>query len=132
MHRINIDVAEQNIYHDCVDELRMRGKPDKLKKVGHIIVYRKKKLEDEKEEVEGTVLGDGGEDVSIALFLYTCGAVSVSSLGSFGLLVIILKHIILLCLSLLEHATFNSISIIRWVGNGNSLSHSRRRSGMRS
>ena len=31
-----------------------------------------------------TVLGDGGEDVSIVPVVYPCGAVSVSSLGSFS------------------------------------------------
>ena len=27
MHDIDIDRAERNIYHDCVDELRIGGKP---------------------------------------------------------------------------------------------------------
>ena len=33
MHEINLDGAELNIRHNCVDELWMVGKPDKLKKV---------------------------------------------------------------------------------------------------
>ena len=34
-------LAERKIFHDFVDELRMGGKPEKLKKVGHSTVYRK-------------------------------------------------------------------------------------------
>ena len=40
--------------------------------------------EEDEEEVEMTVLGDGGEDVSIVPVVYACGAVSISSLGSFS------------------------------------------------
>ena len=36
MHKIDLEGAEQKIYPDCVDELWMGGKTDKLKKVGHI------------------------------------------------------------------------------------------------
>ena len=43
--------------------------------------------EEDEEEVEMTVLGDGGEDVSIMPVVYPCGAVSVSSLGSFSYVV---------------------------------------------
>ena len=34
MHEINIDGTELNIYRDCVDELQMGDKPEKLKKAG--------------------------------------------------------------------------------------------------
>ena len=40
IHEIDLDRAEQSIYHDCVDELWMGGKPEKLNKVGHRTVYR--------------------------------------------------------------------------------------------
>ena len=40
MHEINIDGAERNICHDCVDELWIGGKTEKLKKVGYHTVYR--------------------------------------------------------------------------------------------
>ena len=35
MHDIDIDGAEENICRNFVDKLRMGGKPEKLKKVGH-------------------------------------------------------------------------------------------------
>ena len=35
MHEIELDGVERNICHNCVDELRVGGNPDKLKKVGH-------------------------------------------------------------------------------------------------
>ena len=40
MHEIDLDRAELNIFWDCVDELRMGGKPEKLKKVQHSTLYR--------------------------------------------------------------------------------------------
>ena len=40
MHDINIDRADLNICHDCVDELCLGGKPEELKKVQHSTVYR--------------------------------------------------------------------------------------------
>ena len=40
MHEINIEGAELKIFRNCVDELWMGGKPDKLKKVQHSTVYR--------------------------------------------------------------------------------------------
>ena len=39
IHEIKIDGAEQENCRDCVDELRMGGKLEKPKKVGHITVY---------------------------------------------------------------------------------------------
>ena len=44
MHEIDIDGAEENICRNFVDKLRMGGKPEKLKKVGHRNVYRIEKL----------------------------------------------------------------------------------------
>ena len=76
---------------------------------------------------------DGGDKVSIVPFVYPCGTVSVLSMGYFCLLVLLLKFPILLCLSLLEHATFKSISRRRRGGeNENLLSHISIRPGMRS
>ena len=40
MHEINIDRAERKNFHNCLDKLWMGGKPEKLKKVQHITVYR--------------------------------------------------------------------------------------------
>ena len=51
MHEINIDGAQRKICRNCVDELWMGGKPDNLKKVGHITVYRTDESEEETEEV---------------------------------------------------------------------------------
>ena len=84
MHAIDLDRAEFKIFHNCVDELWMGGKPDKLKKVQHSTVYRTDELEEEEEEVEGTVHFDGGEEVNIVTFVYSRGTVSVSSLGYFS------------------------------------------------
>ena len=47
IHEINLDGAELKIFRDCVDELWMGGKPDKLKKVQHSTVYRTKKSEED-------------------------------------------------------------------------------------
>ena len=44
-HKIDIDRAEWKICRDSVDKIMMGGKPDKLKKVVHITVYRKYGLE---------------------------------------------------------------------------------------
>ena len=78
-----IDGSERNIGFDCVDKLWMGGKTEKLKKVGHITVYRSDELEEDEKEVEWKVIEDGGEDVSIVPVVYPHGMVSVSSLGSF-------------------------------------------------
>ena len=78
------------------------------------------------------MLGDGIEDISMLPVVYPRGTVSVSSLGYFCMLVLLLNLLILLCLSLLEYATLKSISIIRGGEHENPLIHSRRRLGMRS
>ena len=84
MHEIDIVRAELNICRGSVDELWMGGKPGKLNKVQHSTVYRTDELEEDKEEVEGTVLGDGGYEVSIVPFVYPRGEVSVSLLDCFS------------------------------------------------
>ena len=48
MHEIKLDRAERKICRDCVDDLRMGGKPYKLKMAHHSTVYRTDKLEEEK------------------------------------------------------------------------------------
>ena len=40
MHEIDIDGADQNICHDCVDKLCMGCKPDKLNNMGYSTLYR--------------------------------------------------------------------------------------------
>ena len=55
-------------------------KSDKLKRVGDSTVSKTIELEEEKEEMEETVLGGGG--VSTMYVVYHCGLVSVSSLSS--------------------------------------------------
>ena len=40
MHGIDLDKAERNICHNCVDELWIGCNPNKLKKVQHSTVYR--------------------------------------------------------------------------------------------
>ena len=44
MYDINIDGAEQKVFRNCVDELWMGGKPQKLRKVQHRTVYRTDEL----------------------------------------------------------------------------------------
>ena len=84
MHEIDLDGAERKIFHNCVDELWMGGKSEKLKKVQHSTMYKTDESEEDKEEVEGTMSLDGGDEVSIVTFVYPCGTVSVSSLGYFS------------------------------------------------
>ena len=84
MHAVDLDRAEFKICHNCVDEIWMGGKPKKLKMVQHSTVYRTYELEEDEEEVEGTVNLDGGYEFNIVPFVYTRGEVSVSSLGSFS------------------------------------------------
>ena len=76
---------------------------------------------------------DGADKVNIVTFVYPRGTVSVSSLGSFSSVGSSSKpsHPSL-PLSLSEHATFKSISRRRGRENEDSLSHRRRRPGMRS
>ena len=83
IHEINIDGAERKICRDCVDKLQMGVNPDKLNKVGHRAVYKMKESKEDEKEVEGTVLGDVGEYVSIVPVVYYCGTVSVLLLDSF-------------------------------------------------
>ena len=47
MHEIDIDVVERRIFRDCVDELRIGGKPEELKKVRHSTVYSTEKSDEE-------------------------------------------------------------------------------------
>ena len=84
MHEINIDGAEQNICCNCFDELCMGGNPEKLNKVAHSTVYSMDELDEEEVVVEGAVLGYGDVDASIVPVVYSCGTVSLSSLGSFS------------------------------------------------
>ena len=49
MHEIDIDGAERKICHDCVDDLRIGGKPEKLKKMVHITVYMTEELKEDEE-----------------------------------------------------------------------------------
>ena len=74
MHEIELDGSERKI----------RGKPEKLKMVQRSTVYRIDELEEDEEELEGTVHFDGGDKVNIVPFVYPRGTVSVSSLGSFS------------------------------------------------
>ena len=84
MHDIKLDRAERKICRECVDNLWIRGKPEKLKMVQHSTVYRTDELEEDEEEVEGTLDFNGGDEVNYVPFLYPRGMVSVSSLGSFS------------------------------------------------
>ena len=84
MNDIDFDKAEQNICCNCVDDLWGQGKSEKLNKMGDSTLYGKEKEEDDKEEVEGKVIGGGSDGVSVMPVVYPCGTVGVSSLGSFS------------------------------------------------
>ena len=111
----------------------MGGKFEKSKMMQDSAVYRMNELEEDEEEVEGTVDFDGGEEVKYMPLVYPRGTVSVSSLGSFSSVGSSSKpsHPSL-PLSLSEHKTFKSISRGRGGEKENSLSHIRRRPGGRS
>ena len=83
MYEIDIEGAEQKMCHNGVDDIWMGGKPNKFNKVQHSTLYATDGLEEEKEEVEGTVHSDGGDKVNIVPFVYPRGTDSVSSLSSF-------------------------------------------------
>ena len=53
-------------------------------------------LQEDNEEVEGKLHLDGGDEVSIVPFVYLRETVSVSSLGFFCMLVLLLNLLILL------------------------------------
>ena len=55
MHEIDIYRSKRNICCNCVDELCMGGNPEKLKKVGHITVYRIEELEEDFERMAHTL-----------------------------------------------------------------------------
>ena len=83
MHEIKLYGAEQKICCECVVDLQMGVKPEKVKMVQHRTVYRTDELEEDEEEVEGKLHLDGVDEVDIVPFVYPCGMVSVSSLGYF-------------------------------------------------
>ena len=78
MHEINLDREEWKICRNFVEDIRMGGKPEKLRKAGHSTVYRTDEWEEDEEEAEGIVLRYGGEDFSIVPVVYPRVMVSVS------------------------------------------------------
>ena len=64
MQYIELDGAKRNIFCECIDNLRMGGKPKQSKMVQHSTVYRTDELEDDEEKVEGKVDFDGGDEVN--------------------------------------------------------------------
>ena len=55
MHEIELDRSERKICRKCIDDLRMGGKPEKSKMMQDSTVYIMDELEEDEEEVEGTV-----------------------------------------------------------------------------
>ena len=84
MNEIDLDGGERKIFCDCVDGIRGQVKSETLKKVGDSTMYGTDGSEEDEEEVEGTVLGGGGEYVSVMPIFYPRGMVSVSSLSYFS------------------------------------------------
>ena len=64
--------------------LWMGGKSEKSNMMQDSTVYRMDGFEEDKEEVEGTVDFDGGDEVNYLPFVYPRGTVSVSSSISRG------------------------------------------------
>ena len=48
MYEIDVDGAERKICHNCVNEIWMGGKPEKLNNVQHSTLYKMDELEEEK------------------------------------------------------------------------------------
>ena len=63
MHDIELDGSERKICRECIDDLSMGGKFEKLKMMQDSTVYRMDELEEDEKEVEGTVDFDGGDEV---------------------------------------------------------------------
>ena len=61
LNYIDFGGAERKICRDCVHEIWGRGKSDTLKKVGYSTLYGTYESQEDEEEVEGTVLGGGGD-----------------------------------------------------------------------
>ena len=57
MHEIKLGVSERKIFRQCVDDLRMGGKPDKLKMVQHSTMYRTDESGETK--IHQTTAGEG-------------------------------------------------------------------------
>ena len=68
MHEIELDGSERKICRECIEDLRMGGKFEKLKMMQDSTVYRMDKLEEDEEEVEGTENFDGGDEVKYVPF----------------------------------------------------------------
>ena len=70
LNDIDFDGGERKICRDCVDKLGGENKQETLKKVGDSTVYGTIELEEDEEEVEGTVIGGGVDEVSILSVVY--------------------------------------------------------------
>ena len=68
---IDFDRAEWKICRNYVDKVRDQGKAETLKNVGYSTVYRTDESKEEKEDVEGAVLGGGGDEVSVMSVVYS-------------------------------------------------------------
>ena len=64
MHDIELDGSKRKICRECIDDLWMGVKFEKLKMMQDSTVYRMDELEEDEEEVEGTVDSDGGDEVN--------------------------------------------------------------------
>ena len=86
MHEIELDGSERKIFRECIDDLRMGNKFKKLKMIQDSTLYIMDELEEDEEEVDGTVDFDGVAEVNYVRFVYSRGTVSVSLLGYFSFL----------------------------------------------
>ena len=83
MNEIDLDGGRRNICRDCVDKIQVRGKSETLKKVVNSTVYGTDKSDEDDKKLEWTVVGGGGDEVSVMPVVYPHGKVSVSSLVFF-------------------------------------------------
>ena len=67
MHEIEIDGSERKIFRECIDDLRMGGKFETSKMMEDSTVYRMNELEEDEEEVEGTVDFNGGDKTAASI-----------------------------------------------------------------
>ena len=71
LNDIDFDIRERKICWDCVDEIWGQVKSETLQKVGNRTMYGADESEDDDEEVKGTVIGGGSDEVNIMPVVYS-------------------------------------------------------------
>ena len=122
LHDIDFEGAERKICHHFFDDLRVWVNSEAFNNLLYSTLYGMDVTEEDEEEVEGTVPGGNGDEVSIMPAVCPHGTVSVSSIGSFEYVGLSYKPSDpSLPLSLSEYTIFKSISRRR--GGGEAKMH---------